>query len=65
MVQIFIASSSEQLPIARQIETALREPEVSSVKVWDEAFDFSQHCMDSLEAWLDRADFAVVVLTAS
>jgi hypothetical protein len=60
---IFIASSSEQLPVARAIEESLKEQELWNVNVWTESFAFSAAFIESLEEQLDRADFAIVVLT--
>lgn len=60
---IFIASSSEQVSIANTIAEGLKEPELWSVTVWTESFAFSEAFIESLEDQLDRADFAIVVLT--
>jgi len=61
--RIFIASSSEQIQVVKEIATILQEPPEWQVKPWGEGFDFSETYVESLERELDRADFAVVVLT--
>lgn len=60
---IFVASSSEQLPVAYAIRAGLYEPRQWEVRVWDTQFDFSSAYIESLEKALDAADFAVVVMT--
>src|SRR4051812_26558880 len=63
-MRVFVASSSEQIEVANAAAAALHSPQLE-VKVWDEdTFDFSDSYMESLEKELDRADFAVVILTA-
>jgi predicted nucleotide-binding protein with TIR-like domain len=63
-MRVFIASSSEQIAVARKVSEALAVDELTA-KVWDEeTFDFSAGFIESLEEELERADFAVVVLTA-
>jgi len=61
--RIFIASSSEQIEIAAHIGHGLAKSSEWSVQVWDRLFDFSASYVESLERELDRADFAIVVLT--
>ncbi len=62
-MRVFVASSSEQIKVARRAATALKSRELE-VNVWDEkTFDFSDSYMESLERELERADFAVVILT--
>lgn len=62
--RIFIASSSEQIQVAKDIATILlQETPEWQVKPWDEVFDFSKAYVESLERELNCADFAVVVLT--
>ncbi|WP_127996819.1 nucleotide-binding protein [Piscinibacter defluvii] len=60
---IFVASSTERLPVARAIAEALAEPAEWTVRVWDSEFAFSAVYIESLEKALDTADFAVVVMT--
>lgn len=63
-IQVFVGSSSEQLEVARQAAAALRSSGIAA-RPWDEdTFSFSASIMESLEAELERADFAVVILTA-
>lgn len=60
---VFVASSSEQLPVARAIRDGLAEPKEWDVQVWDRQFAFTSAYIESLERALDAADFAVVVMT--
>src|SRR5262245_18161426 len=63
-MRVFVASSSEQIGVAKAAAAALRSEQLEA-KVWDEdTFDFSDSYMESLERELDRADFAVVIFTA-
>ena len=63
-LRIFVASSSEQIIVAKAVAAALESPDFE-VKVWDEEiFDFSASYIESLEKELERADFAIVILTA-
>jgi predicted nucleotide-binding protein len=61
---IFIGSSVEALPIARELQTGLaHDPFV--VPLWtDGVFRASRDSVDSLVAAVKKADFAVLVLTA-
>jgi predicted nucleotide-binding protein len=61
---IFIGSSVEALPIARELQTGLaHDPFV--VPLWtDGVFRASRDSVDSLIAAVKKADFAVLVLTA-
>jgi hypothetical protein len=59
---IFVASSSEQLETARAIGRGLESADWE-VLVWHTQFAFSAAYIESLERALDRADFAVVVMT--
>lgn len=61
--RIFVASSSEQIKVARSIEKALKATKEWNIVVWNRLFNFSAAYIESLEKELDRADFAVVVLT--
>lgn len=61
--RIFVALSSGQLAVAEQIAQVLREQAPLDVQVWHQVFAFSAAHIEALEAELDRADFAVVVLT--
>jgi predicted nucleotide-binding protein len=63
-MRVFVASSSEQLDVADRVAAALKSSRLK-VKVWNrDTFDFSASYMESLEKELERADFAVVILTA-
>lgn len=64
-LRVFIASSSEQIDTAWIIANALDDKPHVSAHVWEEdTFDFSASYIESLEKELEKADFAVVVLTA-
>ena len=63
-LRVFVASSSEQIKVAERIAEALKDPREWNVRVWNELFSFSATYIESLEQELERADFAVVVLTA-
>jgi len=59
---LFIASSSEQLAVAKAIEGCLKSPAMS-VELWtNNVFSASETAIESLEAAAARADFAIVVL---
>lgn len=62
-LRVFVASSSEQIEVARAVAEALKSPQLEA-KVWDEeTFNFSDTYIESLEKELERADFAIVILT--
>jgi len=64
-LRVFVASSSEQIDAAKVVADALSVVPELDVHVWKEdVFEFSNTYIESLEKELDRADFAVVVLTA-
>lgn len=64
-LRVFVASSSEQIAVARAVAKAIEDSSQLDVKVWyEEVFEFSKTYIESLERELDLADFAVVVLTA-
>lgn len=59
--RIFIISSAEALPIAREIERQL-EHDKFFAKVWTEGtFRGSQYALESLEMQLDECDFAIAI----
>ncbi len=61
---IFIGSSSESLSVARQIQTGLKS-DPFTVRIWAEGvFTAGYSTMESLEAQLLDADFAVLVLSS-
>lgn len=63
VLRVFVASSSEQLETARVVANALAGPSLD-VHLWDKGiFEFSSAYIESLEHELDRADFAVVIMT--
>jgi predicted nucleotide-binding protein len=63
-LRVFVASSSEQISVAKAVAEVLKSPDFD-VKVWDEEiFSFSASYIESLEKELEHADFAVVILTA-
>ena len=63
--RVFVASSSEQIETADEVARVLRTCEELDVKVWKEdVFEFSKVYIESLEKELERADFAIVMLTA-
>jgi len=63
--RVFVASSSEQVRVAREVASALNESKLLDAHAWEEdVFEFSASFIESLEKELDRADFAVVILTA-
>lgn len=62
-LRVFVASSSEQIKVAKAVAAALESPQLQA-RVWDEeTFNFSDAYIESLEKELDRADFAIVILT--
>jgi predicted nucleotide-binding protein len=69
-LRVFIASSSEQIETATKVKHAIEAADQTrgdnqfDVEAWPKGvFDFSAAYIESLENELDRADFAVVVLT--
>lgn len=64
-LRVFVASSSEQLGVAAEIAQSINRSKAFHAQPWDkEVFEFSKTYIESLEQELDRADFAIVVLTA-
>lgn len=60
-IQVFIMSSVEALPIAREIQAAF-EHEPYNVIVWtDGVFRASNYPIESLEAQVDASDFAIAI----
>lgn len=59
---IFIASSSESLPIARALRTSFAA-DPFTVTLWtdDDVFTPSSYSLESLEEALDRSDFGIVI----
>lgn len=59
---VFVASSVESLPIAREIQDGLQHDDIL-VRVWtDKIFGASSYPMESLEKQLITSDFAVIVV---
>jgi predicted nucleotide-binding protein len=60
-IRVFVASSTEALPIARAIQNAF-EHDPFTVAVWtDDVFGPSEYTIESLECQLDDSDFAIIV----
>lgn len=63
-VRVLIISSAEALPVARAIQSAF-EHDPFLVKPWsDGVFKVTYYSLDSLEAELDLADFAIAIASA-
>ena len=63
-LRVFVASSSEQLEIVKEIAEAINKSRLLLARPWQEkVFEFSKTYIESLESELDQADFAIVVLT--
>src|SRR5262245_28059640 len=63
--RVFIGSSSEGLRVAKKLESMLAakiEPQVT-VELWPSAFAIGETNIESLEKAIERADFALLVLT--
>lgn len=64
-LRVFVASSSEQLAVAAAVAQSINRSKSFHAQPWDkDVFEFSKAYIESLEQELDRADFAIVVLTA-
>lgn len=60
-VRLFIISSTEALPIAREIQKAF-EHDVFSVVIWtDGVFKIANYTLQSLEDEVDKSDFAIAI----
>jgi hypothetical protein len=64
-MRVFVASSKEGAPIAKKLRTLLLQELGGSAKVelWMHKFTLSDTAIESLEAVVNQADFAVVVMT--
>jgi len=63
-LRVFVASSSEQLAAVREVVNAINKSKAFHAQPWqEEVFEFSKAYIESLENELDRADFAIVILT--
>jgi hypothetical protein len=61
---VFVASSSEQLGVVKEIAATINKSRHLHARPWQEkVFEFSKTYIESLERELDRADFAIAVLT--
>jgi hypothetical protein len=72
-LKVFVASSSEQVSVAKKVASLLNKTHKAvgaahptlDARPWiEETFNFSSTYIESLEKELDRADFAVVIMTA-
>jgi len=63
--KVFIASSSEGLPVVGVIHELLQKnlSKIADVSPWPSEFQLSKAYIESLESLLDTSDFAVMVLT--
>jgi hypothetical protein len=63
--KVFVASSSEGLPVVDVIHTLLKGTlsKMANVSPWPGEFQLSKAYIESLESLLDTSDFAVMVLT--
>lgn len=63
-LRVFVASSTEQLGLVREIVKTINTSKTIDARPWEEeVFEFSKAYIESLEQELDRSDFAIVVLT--
>lgn len=63
-LNVFIASASEGLAVANEVRKALDRRKVFAATVWNAGvFEKSLTFIESLEAALDRSDFAIITLT--
>ena len=60
-IRVFIISSSEALPIAQAIQTSFQDDPFTVVVWTNGVFRASHYPVESLEAHLDEADFAVAI----
>lgn len=62
---VFVASSAELLPVAREIQDGLQHDDDILVRVWtDKIFGPSTYPMEALEKQLRASDFAIVIVGA-
>lgn len=61
--RVFIISSKEALPVARIVQNAL-SPDFLVVPWSDDVFKVSSYALESIEAELDRCDFAIAIAHA-
>lgn len=60
-IRVFIMSSAEGLPVAREIQTALSHGRILPIVWTNGVFWLSDYPLDSLEEALDASDFAIAV----
>lgn len=60
-IRIFIISSVESLPIAREIQSAFAHEDFQTVLWTDGVFKVSGYAIQSLEDEVDRSDFAIAI----
>lgn len=62
--RVFIASSSEALPVAEKILSLIRSDEINA-EVWksDDLFELSQTSIESLLKTADECDFAIIIVS--
>lgn len=60
-IQVFIISSAEALPIAREIQSAFDFDGFHTVVWTDGVFKVSSYAIQSLEDQVDRSDFAIAI----
>lgn len=60
-IRVFIISSAESLPIAREIQSAFEHDDFQTVLWTDGVFKVSSYAIQSLEDEVDRSDFAIAI----
>lgn len=60
-IRVFIISSAESLPIAREIQSAFAHDDFQTVLWTDGVFKVSSYAIQSLEDEVDRSDFAIAI----
>lgn len=60
-IRVFIISSAESLPIAREIQSAFEHDDFHIVLWTDGVFKVSSYAIQSLEDEVDRSDFAIAI----
>lgn len=60
-IRVFIISSAEALPIARQVQTAFEHDPFTTVIWTDGVFKVASYPVESLEAQIDSSDFAIAI----
>lgn len=60
-IRVFIISSTESLPIAREIQSAFAHDDFQTVLWTDGVFKMSSYAIQSLEDEVDRSDFAIAI----